>query len=176
MENNGVDQMAELRRQNEEMQQALREANEARAALQTQVDAVPQNAQQYMLPEMRLPKSAIVLPRLAARNFEIKPKFLSLIKASAFEGRPTECPIRHIQFFNDLCDTISSEDVPQEYIQLKAFKWSVIGKAQQWLESLPPRSITTWSQLHDMFMNKFFPPAKTTELRGLITSYRQLQG
>ncbi len=64
----------------------------------------------------------------------------------------------------------------QEYIQLKAFKWSVTGKAQTWLESLPPRSITTWGQLYDLFMTKFFLPAKTTELRARITSYRQAPG
>ena len=78
--------------------------------------------------------------------------------------------------FLDLCDTIANEQVSQEYIRLKAFKWSITGKALTWLESLPPRSITTWQQLHDLFMTKFFPPAKTTELRARISSYRQVPG
>ena len=78
--------------------------------------------------------------------------------------------------FLDLCDTIANEQVSQEYIRLKAFKWSLTGKALTWLESLPPRTITTWQQLHDLFMTKFFPPAKTTELRARISSYRQLPG
>ena len=30
--------------------------------------------------------------------------------------------------------------------------------------------------MHDLFMTKFFPPAKTTELRARITSYKQLPG
>ena len=88
----------------------------------------------------------------------------------------TIIPFRHVKVFLDLCDTIANEQVPQDYIRLKAFKWSITGKALAWLESLPPRSITTWQQLYDLFMNKFFPPAKTTELRGLITAYRQLPG
>ena len=53
MENNGVGEMAELRRRFVELQRndaanaaALREERQARAALQTQLDTIPQNAQQ----------------------------------------------------------------------------------------------------------------------------------
>ena len=142
------DEMAELRRHVEELQRTAaanaataRAEAQARAALQAQLDTIPRNAQQYMNPELRIPESAIVLPTINTRNFEIKSHFITLIKASAFEGKPTECPIRHMKVFLDLCDTIANEQVPQEYIQLKAFKWSVTGRAQQWLESLPPRSM-----------------------------------
>ena len=93
-----------------------------------------------------------------------------------YEGKPTEDPIHHVKVFLDLCETISAEHVPPDYIKLKAFKWTLGGKALAWLESLPSQSITTWQQLYDLFMNKFFPPAKTTELRNLITSYRQRPG
>ena len=95
--------MAELRRQIEELQRAAatsaataaanaataRAEAQARAALQAQLDTIPRNAQQYMHPELRIPESAIVLPTNNARNFEIKSHFITLIKASAFEGKPT---------------------------------------------------------------------------------------
>ena len=185
--NNGEPTMEDLRRQLEEMrlrneasETARLEAERLRVEAEAVAEAMrtqgPQTAQQYMHPTLRVPDSAIVLPALGARNFEIKPHFITLIKTSCFEGRPTEDPIRHVKIFLDLCETIAAENVPADYIRLKAFKWSLGGKALAWLESLPPRSITTWQQLYDLFMNKFFPPAKTTELRGLITSYRQRPG
>ena len=104
MENQGIDEMADLRRRFEEMQLA-------NAALQAQVDAVPQNAREYMHPELKVPEPAIVLPTMNAHHFEMKTNFIQLIKASTFEGRPNECPIRHIKLFTDLCDTISMEGV-----------------------------------------------------------------
>ncbi len=187
MDNNGEPTVADLMRRLEEMrlqqeatEAARLEAERLRAEAEAANEAMraqgPQTAQQYMHPTLRVPESAIILPNLGARNFEIKPHFITLIKTSCFEGRPTEDPIRHVKIFLDLCETISAEHVPADYIRLKAFKWSLGGKALAWLESLPPRTITTWQQLYDLFMNKFFPPAKTTELRGMITSYRQRPG
>ncbi len=175
--------MEELRRQLEETEAARREEARLRAEAETALrDAnaeraqIPQNAHQYMHPTLRVPEPAIVLPEIGARNFEIKTSFITLIKTLCYEGKPTEDPIRHVKIFLDLCETIAAEHVPPDYIRLKAFKWTLGGKALAWLESLPSRSITTWQQLYDLFMNKFFPPAKTTELRGLITSYRQWPG
>lgn len=168
-------EMAELRRQMEQFRLAAEREREATARLRQQLDAIPRNAKQYMHPELRVPESAIVLPEIE-RNFEIKSHFISLIKRSQFEGKANECPMLHIKNFIDLCDTIAADNISLEYVQLKAFKWSLAGKALNWLESLPPRSITTWKALYDLFMTKFFPPAKTTELRKKITSFHQLPG
>jgi len=159
------DAMEALRRQ-------LHEMTVAKQELQIKVDAVPKNAQQYMHPELHVPKSAIVLPA-HPQNYEIKTQFITLIRGSTFEGRMTECPIAHVKIFLDMCDTITSPNVTAEYIRLKSFKWSLCGRALAWLESLPPQSIFSWQQLHDLFMTKFFPPAKTTEMRLKITGFKQ---
>ncbi|GJS93182.1 reverse transcriptase domain-containing protein [Tanacetum coccineum] len=42
-----------------------------------------------------------------------------------------------------------------------------------WLEKEPPRSIQTWDDLVSKFINKFFPPSKTTNLRNEITRFQQ---
>nr|GEV42384.1 hypothetical protein [Tanacetum cinerariifolium] len=47
------------------------------------------------------------------------------------------------------------------------------GAAQIWLEKEPPRSILTWDDLVSKFINKFFPPSKTTSLRNEITNFQQ---
>ncbi|GJW33054.1 reverse transcriptase domain-containing protein [Tanacetum coccineum] len=45
--------------------------------------------------------------------------------------------------------------------------------ARIWLEKEPPRSILTWDDLVSKFINKFFPPSKTTNLRNEITRFQQ---
>ncbi|GKB53531.1 reverse transcriptase domain-containing protein [Tanacetum coccineum] len=41
------------------------------------------------------------------------------------------------------------------------------------LEKEPPRSILTWDDLVSKFINQFFPPSKTTNLRNEITRFQQ---
>ncbi|GJT11249.1 reverse transcriptase domain-containing protein [Tanacetum coccineum] len=48
--------------------------------------------------------------------------------------------------------------------------------AQTWLEKEPPNSITTWNDLVSKFVNRFFPPSKTTNLRNEITRFQQIFG
>nr|GEW27644.1 hypothetical protein [Tanacetum cinerariifolium] len=47
------------------------------------------------------------------------------------------------------------------------------GAARIWLEKEPPRSIFTWDDLISKFINQFFPPSKTTNLRNEITNFQQ---
>ncbi|GKA73835.1 reverse transcriptase domain-containing protein [Tanacetum coccineum] len=53
------------------------------------------------------------------------------------------------------------------------FPFSVEGAARIWLEKEPPRSILTWDDLVSKFINEFFPPSKTTNLRNEITGFQQ---
>nr|GEW33800.1 hypothetical protein [Tanacetum cinerariifolium] len=45
--------------------------------------------------------------------------------------------------------------------------------ARIWLEKGPPRSIQTWDDLVSKFINQFFPPSKTTNLRNEIMRFQQ---
>ncbi|GJZ19326.1 reverse transcriptase domain-containing protein [Tanacetum coccineum] len=47
------------------------------------------------------------------------------------------------------------------------------GAARTWLDKEPPNSITTWNDLVSKFVNHFFPPSKTTNLRNEITIFQQ---
>nr|GEV14201.1 reverse transcriptase domain-containing protein [Tanacetum cinerariifolium] len=53
------------------------------------------------------------------------------------------------------------------------FPFSLEGEARICLDKEPPRSILTWEDLVSKFINKFFPPSKTTYLRNEITNFLQ---
>ncbi|GKD84673.1 reverse transcriptase domain-containing protein, partial [Tanacetum coccineum] len=63
--------------------------------------------------------------------------------------------------------------VPSTSVKLMLFPFSLEGAARIWLEKEPPRSIQTWDDLVLKFINKFFPPSKTTNLRNEITRFQQ---
>ncbi|KAA3474252.1 Retrotransposon gag protein [Gossypium australe] len=59
-----------------------------------------------------------------------------------------------------------------EYIY-KLFPFSLRSKSKQWLNSLPRGSITTWDQMTEKFLLKYFPLAKIAKLRNDISSFVQ---
>nr|GFA40103.1 putative reverse transcriptase domain-containing protein [Tanacetum cinerariifolium] len=64
-------------------------------------------------------------------------------------------------------------EVPNTTIKLLLFPFSLEGEARIRLDKKPSRSILTWEDLVSKFINKFFPPSKTTYLRNEITNFLQ---
>ncbi|GJW11859.1 reverse transcriptase domain-containing protein [Tanacetum coccineum] len=116
---------------------------------------------------------AIVIPAILAENFELKHGLLNLVTSKQFCGFEKEDPHAHIRWFNKITSTIKYKDVPNASIKLMLFPFSIEGAARIWLEKEPPRSILTWEDLVSKFINQFFPPSKTTNLRNEITNFQQ---
>ncbi|GKA36974.1 reverse transcriptase domain-containing protein, partial [Tanacetum coccineum] len=64
-------------------------------------------------------------------------------------------------------------NVPSKSVKLMLFPFSLEGAARIWLEKEPPRSIIPWDDLVSKFINKFFPPSKTTNLQNEIMRFQQ---
>ncbi|GKB06051.1 reverse transcriptase domain-containing protein [Tanacetum coccineum] len=118
-------------------------------------------------------EDAIVVPEIEAANFEIKHGLLTLVQNKQFFGHDKEDPHAHIRYFNKITSTLRYPNVPTTSIKLMLFPFSLEGAARIWLEKEPPRSIQTWDDLVAKFINQFFPPSKTTNLRNEITNFKQ---
>ncbi|KAL5578388.1 hypothetical protein UlMin_020087 [Ulmus minor] len=94
--------------------------------------------------------SSIVQPEIEALHFELKPVMFQML-----------------QTINGVTDDI---------LKLKLFPYSLRDRARAWLNSLPFDSITTWNDLAEKFLMKYFPPTKNAKLRNDITSFQQLEG
>nr|GEW04481.1 reverse transcriptase domain-containing protein [Tanacetum cinerariifolium] len=118
-------------------------------------------------------EDAIVVPAITADNCEIKHGLLTLVQNKQFFGHDKEDPHAHIRYFNKITSTLKFPNVSNTSIKLMLFPFSLEGAAQIWLEKEPSRSIFTWDDLVSKFINKFFPPSKTTNLRNEITNFQQ---
>ncbi|GJX88741.1 reverse transcriptase domain-containing protein [Tanacetum coccineum] len=116
---------------------------------------------------------AIIIPAILAENFELKHGLLNLVTSKQFFNFEKEDPYAHIRWFNKITSTIKYKDVPNSSIKLMLFSFSIEGAARIWLEKEPPRSIVTWEDLVSKFINQFFPPLKTKNLRNEITNFQQ---
>ncbi|GJW29854.1 reverse transcriptase domain-containing protein [Tanacetum coccineum] len=109
-------------------------------------------------------EDAIVVPEITADNFELKHGLLALVQNKQFFGHDKEDPYAHIRYFNKITFTMKFPNVSSTSVKLMLFLFSLEGAARIWLEKKPPRSILTWDDLVSKFINKFFPPSKTTNL------------
>ncbi|GJY89580.1 reverse transcriptase domain-containing protein [Tanacetum coccineum] len=118
-------------------------------------------------------EDAIVVPKITTDNFELKHGLLTLVQNKQFFGHDKEDPHAHIRYFNKITSTMKFPNVPSTSVKLMLFPFSLEGAAQIWLEKEPPRPILTWDDLVSKFINKFFSPSKTANLRNKITRFQQ---
>ncbi|GKA12923.1 reverse transcriptase domain-containing protein [Tanacetum coccineum] len=119
-------------------------------------------------------EDAIVVPEITADNFELKHGLLTLVQNKQFFGHDKEDPHAHIRYFNKITSTMKFPNVPSTSVKLMLFPFSLEGAARIWLEKEPPRSILTWDDLVSKFINKFFPPSKTTNLQEITRFHKEL--
>ncbi|KAK5818848.1 hypothetical protein PVK06_023794 [Gossypium arboreum] len=129
----------------------------------------------YAKPSLTRTESSIVRPTVAANTFELKPNTIQMIQQFVqFDGLQDEDPNAHLANFLEFCHTFKINGVFDDAIRLRLFPFSIRNKAKKWLNSLPQGSITTWEQMTEKFLLKYFPPAKTAKIRNDIFSFVQM--
>ncbi|GJT53165.1 reverse transcriptase domain-containing protein [Tanacetum coccineum] len=118
-------------------------------------------------------RDVIVVPPVLASQFELKIGLLNLVDAISFYGFENDDLHSHIRRFTKITQTIKLNQVLHDVIKLILFLFSPEGAARTWLEKEPPNSITTWNDIVSKFVNQFFPPSRTTNLRNEITRFQQ---
>nr|GEV37671.1 reverse transcriptase domain-containing protein [Tanacetum cinerariifolium] len=118
-------------------------------------------------------EEAIVVPSILVEQFKLKHSLINMMTTDQFFKLEKDNPHDHIRWFNKITSTIKYRDIPNSVVKLMLFPFSLAGAACRWLEKEPPRSITTWEDLHSKFINEFFPPSRTTNLRNEISNFQQ---
>nr|GEV03973.1 reverse transcriptase domain-containing protein [Tanacetum cinerariifolium] len=116
---------------------------------------------------------AIVVPPILAEQFELKHSLINMMTSDQFFGLEKDNPHDHIRWFNKITSTIKYKDVPNLVIKLMLFPFSLTGAPRRWLEKEPSCSILTWEDLVSKFINEFFHPSRTTNLRNEISNFQQ---
>ena len=132
----------------------------------------PRSLRDYLNPARQSPPSCIVLPpQLAPLNF--KPGMAQMLPK--FHGMDSEKPYQHIKDFEEMCIIFLDNTCTEETLRLRLFPFSLQDKAKTWLNTLKPRSITTWAALQAEFLKKFFPEHRTEAIRRQISQFQPHQ-
>ena len=78
----------------------------------------------------------------------------------------------HLTNFIEVCDKVKYNGVTEEALRLRLFPLLLGDRAKQWLMSQPPDSITSWNDLVQNFLTKFFLPSMIAQLVQEINTFR----
>nr|GEX65760.1 zf-CCHC domain-containing protein/UBN2 domain-containing protein [Tanacetum cinerariifolium] len=101
-------------------------------------------------------------------NFTVKGHHLSMIKDRQFDGRSRTDPHKHLAEFVDVYGMFRYGNTNADTIKLKLFPSPLAGEAKIWFNELSPGLITTWEEMRQAFVSRFFPPAMFDRLIGEI--------
>ncbi|RDY05287.1 hypothetical protein CR513_10894, partial [Mucuna pruriens] len=87
------------------------------------------------------------------QSYELKSRLIHLLPK--FHCLVGEDPHKHLKEF--------CMDIPEDYIKIKVFPFSIDRTTKDWLY-LQPVICTTWGDMKRMFLEKFFPASRTTTI------------
>ncbi|CAN6547638.1 unnamed protein product [Malus baccata var. baccata] len=119
----------------------------------------------------------IQYPRAApdkTAEFELKSSLLHHIPK--YHGLSMEDQYKHLKEFEVVCSSMTPVNVDESILKMKAFPFSLLEKAKDWLYELAPGTVTSWESMKRAFLEKFFPTSRVILLRKRISGIQQDEG
>ncbi|KAM2710253.1 hypothetical protein EV2_047833 [Malus domestica] len=107
-------------------------------------------------------------------EFELKSSLLHHIPK--YHGLSMEDPNKHLKEFEVVCSSMTPINVDGSILKMKAFPFSLLEKAKDWLYELAPGTVTSWESMKQAFLEKFFPTSRVILLRKRISGIQQDEG
>ncbi|CAN6579338.1 unnamed protein product [Malus baccata var. baccata] len=107
-------------------------------------------------------------------EFELKSSLLHHIPK--FHGLSMEDPNKHLKEFEVVCSSMTPVNVDSNILKMKAFPFSLLEKAKDWLYELAPGTVTSWESMQRAFLEKLFLTSRVILLRKKISGIQQSPG
>nr|XP_016490083.1 PREDICTED: uncharacterized protein LOC107809902 [Nicotiana tabacum] len=121
--------------------------------------------------------NAIVPPVVGAATSKVEHGLILMLKAEGFFRNSTDDdPTLYLRNFLGMCAMHKQNNISDDALRLRVFKYSLAGDARKWLQNMPPNSIHSWPELVRAFLAKWFPQSKKSELRDKIFFFKQVPG
>ena len=127
----------------------------------------------YIPPTYSTP-SCLRLPDVTETHYEIKPSTIQSLPA--FLGLTHENPYDFLSDFQIICSTIQLTRFTKDTLRMCLFPFALKERAKHWFQSVELGFITSWDQLQQFFLKKYFPIGRTDDTRRAITSISQYEG
>ncbi|XP_062008347.1 uncharacterized protein LOC133725208 [Rosa rugosa] len=142
---------------------------------QRQEDMANRTLRELATPDVEQQPLCIAYPNQnEAGGFELKSGMIHYLPK--FHGFSTEDANLHLKELHVVCSGMKPATIHENHVMLRAFPFTLEGKAKEWLYNLPSGSLTTWNQVKQAFLEQYFPATKAASIRKDICAIRQMHG
>ncbi|GJY59073.1 reverse transcriptase domain-containing protein [Tanacetum coccineum] len=106
-----------------------------------------------------IPSSAIVQFPISD-NFRSKVTHMQMIRDNQFDGQIRSDSYRHVADFLEISNLFQCGENQEEVVMLRTFPFSLSGESKTWLNELNEGTITSWNEMREAFISRYFSPAK----------------
>ncbi|GJW98565.1 reverse transcriptase domain-containing protein [Tanacetum coccineum] len=99
---------------------------------------------------------------------------MQMIRDNQFSGQIQSDPHRHVADFLEISSLFQYGEDQEDAVMLRTFPFSLSRKAKTWLNELNEGTITSWNELREAFICRYFSPAKFRRLLHDIHNFYQL--
>lgn len=132
------------------------------------------NIRDYAVFDPNAMNTGIIRPKINASHLEFKSMIFQMLQSiGQYSCSTHENPYLHLRQLLDVASNFKIPGVSDDAFRLRLFPYSLRYIAKCWLNSLSANSISTWNDLAEKFLAKYFPPSKNAKMRNEITSFRQ---
>ena len=95
----------------------------------------------------------------------MKPILLRLIDSHPFVRMDHENPYTHLSTFMEMCSIMEMCNI------IRAFTFSLAGKAKTWLQSHLNKSLNTQEEVEEKFIARFFPLSRFIKAKSSVATF-----
>ncbi|GKE90084.1 reverse transcriptase domain-containing protein [Tanacetum coccineum] len=118
--------------------------------------------------------SFAIIQRPIFDNFHIKGTHMEMIQDNQFDGGIRSDPHRHIADFLKISSLFQYGENQEEAVMLSTFPFSISGESKTWLNELNEGTITSWNELREALISRYFSLVKFKRLLNDIHNFHQL--
>src|ERR1051325_8444396 len=109
-------------------------------------------------------------------HFQLHPSTIRQLESKPFSGRINEDANKHLHRFLTTTTSLKIEGHSEEAKRLVMFQFTLTDDAEEWFDSLPVGSITTWQEMETTFLNEYFLSSVFIRKRYDIVNFKQKEG
>ncbi|GKF91259.1 zinc knuckle CX2CX4HX4C containing protein [Tanacetum coccineum] len=106
-------------------------------------------------------------------NFEIKSQFMRELKEDTFSRNKIKDADDHVDRVLNIVSLFNIARVSQDAVLLRVFLFTLTGSAKRWVDRLTTGAVNTWDLLKKAFIQRYYPPSKTTKRLEDIHNFKQ---
>lgn len=134
------------------------------------------NFRNYVVFDPNSMNSIIIMPNINVAQFEFKPIMFQMLQViSQYSFFVVDDLYLNLRKLLEVANNFKLLGVTDDVFRLRPLLYSLRDRDKAWIISMEQNFVSTWNDLDEKFLAKYFPHVKNAKMINEITSFRQVE-